>query len=97
MKFDGGKRRYTLLAWDAIGALVDVLEHGAKKYAPNNWELVARGGDGRQRYFDAIQRHIVAWWMGESDDPETGLPHLAHAMADVMFLLANDLRTRGAK
>ena len=38
------------------------------------------------RYYDAMQRHIDAWWQGEQKDPETGEHHLAHAICCGMFL-----------
>jgi hypothetical protein len=42
----------------------------------------------KPRYFDAAQRHLWAWWEGEARDPESGLPHLAHAVACLLFVLA---------
>ncbi len=37
--------------------------------------------------YDACQRHILAFWSGEVLNPESGLPHLAHAawMLDVLM------------
>lgn len=82
-KFDSGKPRWSLLPEGAVASIVDVLEAGAIKYAPNNWQLVP---DGKTRYYDAAMRHIEAWRTGEMNDPETGLPHLAHAGCCLMFL-----------
>jgi hypothetical protein len=31
-------------------------------------------------------RHLLAFWSGEETDPESGLPHLAHALCGLMFL-----------
>jgi ADP-heptose:LPS heptosyltransferase len=31
-------------------------------------------------------RHLAAWQRGEENDPETGLPHLAHAMCNLRML-----------
>ena len=39
------------------------------------------------RYFSAAQRHLLAWNDGEDNDPESGLPHLAHASCNLMFML----------
>ena len=36
---------------------------------------------------DACLRHINLHRRGEEVDPESGLPHLAHAVACLMFLL----------
>jgi hypothetical protein len=62
--------------------LAKVLGFGAHKYAPNNW----RKGLPRARVWSAALRHIYAWARGEVFDLETGLPHLAHALCELMFL-----------
>jgi hypothetical protein len=41
-------------------------------------------------YYDAAMRHLMAWWDGQTNDPETGLPHLAHAAANLCILLDAD-------
>ncbi len=84
IKHDHGKRRWCLMPWAAAGLLVDVLGFGAKKYGDNNWRFVE---NGRDRYFDAALRHLLAWRQGERLDAESGLPHLAHAACCVLFLL----------
>ena len=38
----------------------------------------------------ATIRHLTAWRSGERLDPESGLPHLAHAACSVLFMLAID-------
>lgn len=89
LKRDGGKPRWDLLPYDALGPVVDVLTFGASKYDPWNWLHVA---DANDRYFSALQRHLVAWKLGERLDPESGLPHLAHAGCCLLFLLALELK-----
>lgn len=64
--------------------IIEVLEFGAAKYAENNWQHVP---NGRQRYYDALMRHIESWWRGEKNDPESGLSHLAHAGCCLVFLM----------
>lgn len=90
-KFDGGKHRMWLLGplWRPIRAVVRVLEFGAAKYAPNNWQLVRDddGGSPVKRYGDAMMRHVAAFQEGEMRDAETGLHPLAHAVCDGLFLL----------
>lgn len=78
------KRRWELLPWGATGRVVDVLTFGARKYAPENWRVVP---EGRRRYYAAAIRHLTLWWLGERYDAESGLPHLACAACDVLFLL----------
>ena len=84
-KFDVDKNRWDLLPWNAVAEIVKVLTFGARKYAPNNWRYVP---EARDRYFSALHRHMQAWWDGEKFDPETGLPHLAHAGCCLLFLLS---------
>lgn len=83
-KHDAGKDRWDLLPTRAVRSLVRVLAHGALKYGEGNWRLVP---ETRKRYYAAAQRHLTAWWEGETFDPESGLPHLAHAACCVLFLL----------
>lgn len=83
-KHDAGKWRFSLIPFDALKSVIDVLEFGAQKYAPDNWKTVP---GARVRYFDAAIRHITAWRNGEKDDPESGHPHLAHAVCCLLFLL----------
>ncbi len=85
MKFDGGKRDFTLLPWPAVEEIVKVLEFGAAKYSRDNWKHV----EGAQhRYTKAAFRHLIAYNNGEINDPESGLPHLAHVGCCILFLLA---------
>ena len=84
VKFDGHKPRWSLLPKGAVLQIIEVLEFGAAKYAENNWQYVE---NGRQRYYDALMRHMEAWWLGEKTDPESGLSHLAHAGCCLVFLL----------
>lgn len=87
-KFDVDKDPWHLMPVDALRAVVKVLLFGATKYAPRNWEQ----GIAYSRCYAATLRHLTSWWEGESQDPETGYSHLAHAMCCVMFLLAYELR-----
>lgn len=84
IKHDAAKPRWSLLPAGTVAQIVAVLEFGARKYAPDNWQRVP---DARQRYYDALHRHVEAWWTGERTDPETGQHHLAHAGCCVLFLL----------
>jgi len=86
MKFDGDKTRYDLVPPSAIKAMAEVLTIGARKYKPNNWKLC----EDPERYLAAMYRHIEAWRSGEVNDAVTGLPHLAHAMTNMVFMLDLD-------
>ena len=82
------KPRWDLLPHDALGSVVAVLTHGAKKYEPNNWRRVK---GWRWRYYRAALGHLAAWWTGEMLDRESKLPHLAHAICCALFMLELDL------
>ena len=87
VKHDSGKPRFSLLPIAQVLQVVEVLEFGAKKYASDNWKKV---DNQREHYFNAAQRHLLAWWQGEKKDPETGLSHLAHVVCCVLFLMWGD-------
>lgn len=90
-KDDGGKLPWHLIPWDAVRAIGRVLEFGAKKYAPRNWE---KGMDWSRPY-SALMRHMTAWWEREENDIETGMSHLWHAGCCIVFLVAYELRNIG--
>jgi hypothetical protein len=83
-KYDSGKDRWDLLPMECVEDVVKILTFGSVKYGPNNWQNVEPFND---RYYAALMRHLVAWRKGEETDTESGLPHLSHAMCNVIFLL----------
>lgn len=89
VKFDADKLRYDLVPPEALEQIAEVLTYGARKYAPDNWKTVS---DPYARYYAAAMRHMEARRMGEVDDPESGLPHLAHASCCLMFMLWHDVK-----
>lgn len=83
-KNDEGKNRLDLVEPEFVEAVGKVLTFGAEKYEPNNWQKV---DDAEDRYYAAALRHLLAWRRGEKTDEESGLNHLAHVAANMMFLL----------
>jgi hypothetical protein len=85
VKHDAGKPRMSLLLTPGGVEVARALTYGAGKYSPFNY----RNGDGldHSRLADAALRHIAAYLAGEDLDPESGLPHLAHAGASINMLL----------
>ena len=83
-KHDQSKPRFSLIPVGTLNAVIRVLEFGAIKYEENGWQTVP---DARRRYYDAMHRHIDAWWQGEKKDKETGESHLAHAVCCALFLM----------
>lgn len=68
----------------ALLAIGQVMTVGADKYGPMNWR---KDPVSSSTYYDAAMRHLMAWWDGQNNDPETGLPHLAHVAANMCILL----------
>lgn len=87
VKHDTGKLRYDLLPFGAVDRIVEVLNFGAQKYAPNNWQNLQ---DFEARYFAAALRHLSKHAQGEAVDSESGLSHLAHAACCLVFLLSKE-------
>lgn len=87
LKKDDGKPDWSLLDLKTIEGVVKVLSFGAKKYAPDNWKKVP---NGKRRYFAAAMRHLTAWQSGEETDSESGLSHLYHVIANIIFLIHFD-------
>lgn len=92
-KYDGAKPDWALAQWRALESYVDVLTFGARKYAPDNWRKVPNAD---RRYMAAAFRHMAAHMQGEINDPESGKPHLAHAMCCLAFVLEMQLEGEGA-
>lgn len=87
-KYDHGKPMMSLLPPWAMEEIAKVLTLGAQKYEIDNWKRVE---DGKQRYMDAMLRHINAFQRGEINDPEFGTHHLAHAACCLLFILDADV------
>jgi hypothetical protein len=88
VRFDTGKPRYDLIDAYGLEELAKVYTMGAEKYEENNW----RKGMKWSRVFASTLRHLYKFWrakqFGTSEiDEESGLPHLAHALWNVMTLL----------
>ena len=84
VKYDQGKSRYDLIDAYALEMLAQVYTYGTIKYDDHNW----RGGFRWGRIFGALMRHAWAFWRGEENDPESGLPHMAHAAWQCFALLS---------
>ena len=82
-----GAPRPDLVPAIAMAEVERVLAYGAQRYGADNWREVPHA---RKRYFAAAMRHLIAWWLGEKADRDTGISHLAHVGCCVLFLLANE-------
>ncbi len=81
-RYNAGKAAFELVPLMAFEGCARVFDFGRKKYAPWNW---AKGMPWSAPY-GCLLRHLSAWQRGEDNDPESGLPHLDHAMANLVML-----------
>lgn len=82
-KTDTGKARWSLLPIQPLRDAIDVLEFGSKRYGDYNW----RKGFEWTAMYNATLRHLTSWFEGEDIADDSRLPHLAHALVNIMFLL----------
>ncbi len=81
-RYNDGKTEFSLVPLSALEDCARVFMYGRDKYAAWNW---AKGMDWLIPY-DCLMRHMAAWHRGEDNDPESGLPHLGHAMCNLVML-----------
>ena len=84
IKHDNNKLQYALIEPAALKSLAEVLTFGAAKYTIDGWKKVP---NAKTRYLNALLRHIESYRAGVLIDNEFGCSHLAHAMANIMFLM----------
>jgi len=85
MKNDAGKPTIELIPPECIMAIAQVFAMGKAKYGANNWREDLNG-TLYSRTYGSIQRHLTKFFLGEDDDPESGLPHIDHALTQLCIL-----------
>jgi len=68
----------------AILALGLAMENGEIKYGLMNWRSSPVSSSV---YYDAMFRHLLAWWDGENVASDSRIHHLAHVMACCAILI----------
>lgn len=76
IKHDNGKPDFSFISYELMEQVALVRAFGAKKYARSNWKK----GFKVTRSCAAALRHIFQFLAGQTNDSESGLPHLAHAV-----------------
>ena len=84
VKHDEAKTDWSLVPFEALEGMADVLTFGAKKY--DSWNWTSGGGFHYLRVVRSCLRHIFAFMRGEDNDPESGLSHISHAQCNLLFL-----------
>lgn len=83
---EGGKqsklhRDWTLVPWDAMALVIQVLEEGAAKYGKDNWKTIPV-----QENFQHLFEHTIAAYQCE-DDELLYMEHLTHIICRALFTL----------
>ena len=79
------KQSYACVPGYATEQLAKAMANGADKYGLYNWRET---GVDMATYYDAIQRHMQAWFhKGQEGDTDSGLHPLAHVMACCALVL----------
>jgi hypothetical protein len=76
LKFDQGKPDLSMISYELVSEVAKVRMFGSKKYDRDNW----KNGFKVTRSLAAALRHIFLFLSGETNDSESGLSHLAHAV-----------------
>lgn len=71
-KDDDGKPMIHLIPVDVMLEQAKLWTTGANKYREDNW----KEGMDYSRCYNALERHLWAWWLGEEIDPDNGQHHL---------------------
>lgn len=75
----------------AIYALGAAMQDGVNKYEKYNWR---DAGATTSIFFDAMARHLFAWYSGESYASDSKVHHLAHLMAGCAIMLDSELHEK---
>lgn len=88
-KASGLHLRFDKTPFAVLIEVAKIFTFGAGKYEDNNW----RKGIKWSRIFGALIRHATAWYLGENNDPEQDISHLA-ACIWVCLIIINFTKTR---
>lgn len=83
--YDEGKVRVDLLPVSALLGAAECFTYGDKKYGEKNWEK----GIKNSKLYGSCLRHLFAHMVGCTVDSESSLPHLNHALCNLMMLVDN--------
>jgi hypothetical protein len=81
-----GSDKLPVHLWPTTATLTGSLAllDGALKYGRSNFREI---GVRSTIYYDAAMRHLMAWLEGEDNDPDSGVPHLGHALACLAIII----------
>lgn len=74
---------FSTIPGPVLGEIGLALFEGARKYGKHNYRAI---GVRYSVYYDAALRHLIAWWEGQDEDPDSGLSHITKAIAGLIVL-----------
>lgn len=94
LRYNEGKRKWSLVDFESLESMTRVLEYGAEKYTvkDNEGKVLRTGANNWKKGMvvsevtESLLRHTFALLRGEINDPESGLPHIGHMMCNCMFI-----------
>jgi hypothetical protein len=81
-RFNEGKRKWSLVDFESLEPMVEVLESALSKYNKNNWKK----GLYVNEMCESLLRHTFSFLNGEDNDKESGISHIGHILSNAMFL-----------
>lgn len=81
-----GSNKVPMHLWPETATVLGAmgLMDGLCKYGRSNYRAV---GVRASIYYDAARRHMDKWFEGQDIDEDSGLPHLAHALASIAIIV----------
>ena len=80
-RYNEGKPKWSLVHYESLVPMIRVLEFGALKYAPFNWQKEM----DLKEILESMQRHLAALMDGEEIDKESGISHMGHIQCNALF------------
>lgn len=81
LRYNKGKRKWSLVNYASLEPMIEVLEFGANKYGAFNWQK----GLDKKEILESMQRHLASLMDGEDNDKESGIHHIGHILCNAMF------------
>ena len=82
LRYNEGKRKWSLVDFESLEPMVEVLEFGLKKYSKDNWKK----GMPVSEVCESLLRHVFALLKGEEFDKESNISHIGHIQCNAMFI-----------
>lgn len=79
-RYNDGKLEWSLLDYQALTPLVEVMMYGCKKYKRDDWKK----GFPKEKLIDSLLRHAHALADGQELDPENNIHHVGGIMFNAM-------------